>query len=256
MGTDFHHDQPRDWHGRYAGTPTTRTSGPPEGAEEIHRAGNGRVRVLLTGGRTPAFQVWKGQELVHEQPATRNWRQERKDLAAMAAQLAGAPPALAKRPEGREVFSAGGVTAIVTQGNEPRFQVYKGDALVHEQPATRAWRTEQQEVVKIAQQHAGIAPTASQQINADLRAGTVQQRAGEVTLRQKLDYAYLYVENQLAINPALNVKQLQQKGMELAEKWATQGPSRFEREHQFQVSRDYQRHLEEEDVDRNKDIYE
>src|SRR6266540_3620302 len=225
MGTDFHHDQPRDWHGRYAGTPTTRTSGPPEGAEEIHRAGNGRVRVLLTGGRTPAFQVWKGQELVHEQPATRNWRQERKDLAAMAAQLAGAPPALVKRPEGREVFSAGGLTAIVTQGNEPKFQVYKGDELVHEQPATRAW-------------------------------GTVQQRAGEVTLRQKLDYAYLYVENQLAINPALNMKQLQRKGMELAEKWAGQGPSRFQREHQFQVSREYQRHLNEEDVDRTKDIYE
>ncbi|HEX9369969.1 MAG TPA: hypothetical protein VF897_03155, partial [Roseiflexaceae bacterium] len=101
---------------------------------------------------------------------------------------------------------------------------------------------------------AGIAPTASQQINADLRAGTVRRR--EVTLREKLDYMYLYVENQLAINPAADRRRLEQKGRELAAKWAAQGPSRFAREHQFQVSREYQRVLEEEDLDRNKEIYE
>lgn len=262
MGTDHHANQPRDWHGRYAGTPHTRESGPPAGAEELHTEGD--VRLLLTGGRVPTYQIWRGDELLHEQPATRNWRQERKELALKTAQIAGTAgeqsTALPKRPAGREVFSGGEVTAIVTEGNAPKFQVYKGDTLVHEQPATRAWRQEQQEVIRIAQEHAGIAPTresAAQQINADLRAGGVlPRRGGEVTLRQKLDYMYLYVENQLAINPAANVKQLQQKGMELAEKWATQGPVRFAREVQFQTSREYQRQLEEEDVDRNKDVYE
>ena len=260
MGIDYHKDQPRDWHGRYAAAPSTRTSGPPSDAQELHAEGD--VRVLLTNRRTPTYQIWRGAELLHEQPATRNWRQERRDLALKAAQIAGTAgepsSAVPRRPAGREVLRAGEVVALVTQGNTPMFQIYKGDTLVHEQPATRAWRSEQQEVVRIAREHAGIAPTresAAQQINADLRAGTVRRR-GEVTLRQKLDYMYLYVENQLAINPAANVKQLQQKGMELAEKWATQGPTRFARELQFQTSREYQRHLVEEDQDRNKDIYE
>lgn len=254
MGIDYHKNQPRDWHGRYAAVPHTRQGGPPEGAEEIHREGDGSVRVLLLGGRTPTFQVWKGEELIHEQPATRAWRQERKDLAAMAGQLAGTVTALPKRPAGREVWSVGEVQAIVTEGSSPMFQVWKGDTLVHEQPATRAWRAEQQDVIRIAQQHAGIVPTASQQINADLRAGTVRRR--EVTLREKLDYMYLYVENQLASNPAADRRKLEQKGRELAEKWAALGPVRFAREHQLQVSREYQRHLDEEDADRNRELYE
>ena len=31
-----------------------------------------------------------------------------------------------------------GVRVVVTEGNSPTFQVYKGDTLLHEQPATRA----------------------------------------------------------------------------------------------------------------------
>ena len=73
---------------------------------------------------------------------------------------------------------------------------------------------------------------------------------------EQLDYMYLYVENQLAINPAADRRKLEQKGRGLAAKWAAQGPTRFAREMQLQTSREYQRVLDEEDLDRNKEIYE
>ena len=77
---------------------------------------------------------------------------------------------------------------------------------------------------------------------------------GPVSTREQLDYQSLYVENKLAENPALNPSVVQAKGRELAAKWATQGPAYFNRQLQVQQSRSYQRMLEEEDIDRNKDI--
>jgi len=182
-----HDAQPRDWHGRYAGSSQRgRESGPPQDAEEIHTEAGG-VRVLLTAGPTPMYQIWKGDELAHEQPAT------------------------------------------------------------------RAWKSEQTAVHNIAAQAAGIVPlTATQQINGHLRGGS---SAGlPVSVREQLDYQALYVENKLAENPALNPSVVQAKGRELAQKWADQGPAYFQRQLQVQQSRSYQRILEEEDIDRNKDI--
>jgi hypothetical protein len=254
MTNDFHAKQPRDWHGRYAGSGRDgRESGPPKDAEEIHSEAG--VRVLLIGGRSPTYQIWKGEELVHEQPATRAWRTERREMIDKAAIVAGRtvePP----KVEGRETWSKNGVRVVVTAGNEPKFQVYKGDTLVHEQPATRAWKSEQAAVQKVAEQAAGITPqqTATAQINGHMRQGST--RGQPVSVREQLDYATIYVENKLAENPALNVRELQAKGRELAEKWAAQGPAYFQRQMQLQISREYQRHLLEEDDARNRDITE
>ena len=252
MVHDSHDAQPRDWHGRYAGSSQRgRESGPPQDAEEIHTEAGG-VRVLLTAGPTPMYQIWKGDELTHEQPATRAWRTERKEMAAQAAALAGRKIVPEAAP-GRETFNENGVRVVVTEGDTPKFQVYKGDVLVHEQPATRAWKSEQTAVHTIAAQAAGIVPlTATQQINGHIRGGS---SAGlPVSVREQLDYQALYVENKLAENPALNPSVVQAKGRELAAKWATQGPAYFNRQLQVQQSRSYQRMLEEEDIDRNKDI--
>jgi len=228
-----------------------RSSGPPKDAEEIHTEAGG-VRVLLTAGPTPMYQIWKGDELTHEQPATRAWRSERKEMAAQAAALAGRKIVPEAAP-GRETWSKNGVRVVVTEGNSPTFQVYKGDTLLHEQPATRAWKSEQTAVFAIASQAAGIAPlTATQQINGHLRGGSTT--GGPVSVREQLDYQALYVENKLAENPALNPSVVQAKGRELAQKWADQGPAYFQRQLQVQQSRSYQRILEEEDIDRNKDI--
>jgi len=249
---DSHDAQPRDWHGRYAGSSQRgRESGPPKDAEEIHTEAGG-VRVLLTASSTPMYQIWKGDELTHEQPATRAWRSERKEMAAQAAALAGRKIVPEAAP-GRETFNQNGVRVVVTEGNSPTFQVYKGDTLLHEQPATRAWKSEQTAVHNIAAQAAGIVPlTATQQINGHLRGGS---SAGlPVSVREQLDYQALYVENKLAENPALNPSVVQAKGRELAAKWASQGPAYFNRQLQVQQSRSYQRILEEEDIDRNKDI--
>jgi len=249
---DAHDAQPRDWHGRYAlSAQPGRQSGPPTDAEEIHTEAGG-VRVLLTAGATPMYQIWKGDELAHEQPATRNWRSERKEMAAQAAALAGRKVE-PEAPQGRETFNQNGVRVVVTPGDSPAFQVYKGDVLVHEQPATRAWKSEQTAVHAIASQAAGIAPlTATQQINGHLRGGSTT--GGPVSVREQLDYQSLYVENKLAENPALNPSVVQAKGRELAQKWADQGPAYFQRQLHVQQSRSYQRILEEEDIDRNKDI--
>jgi hypothetical protein len=249
---DAHDAQPRDWHGRYAGSSQRgRESGPPQDAEEIHTEAGG-VRVLLTAGPTPMYQIWKGDELTHEQPATRAWRSERKEMAAQAAALAGrkieTPQAV-----GRETFNENGVRVVVTEGDAPMFHVYKGDVLVHEQPATRAWKSEAAAVHNIASQAAGFAPlTATQQINGHIRGGS--SVGTPVSVREQLDYQSLYVENTLAVNPSLNPSEVWAKGRELAAKWAGQGPAYFQRQVQLQESRQYQRHLEEEDIDRNKDI--
>jgi hypothetical protein len=228
-----------------------RSSGPPKDAEEIHTEAGG-VRVLLTAGPTPMYQIWKGDELAHEQPATRAWRSERKAMAAQAAALAGrkieTPPAA-----GRETWSKNGVRVVVTTGDSPQFQVYKGDVLVHAQPATRAWKSEQTVVHAIAAQAAGMTlQTVTSQINGHLRAGST--KGGPVSVREQLDYQTIYVENKLAENPALNPSEVQAKGRELAAKWAAQGPAYFQRQMQVQQSREYQRALEEEDMARNKDI--
>lgn len=254
MTKDIHANQPRDWHGRYAGSANPgRESGPPRDAEEIHSVGG--VRLLLAGGRTPTYQIWKGDELMHEQPATRAWRQERRELSDKAATIAGVEPSKPK-VEGRETFNQNGVRVVVTPGNEPKFQVYKGDTLIHEQPATRAWKSEQTAVLSIAEQAAGVVrpPTATAQINGHLRQGSI--RGGPVSVREQLDYVAVYVENKLSENPALNPRDVQAKGRALAEKWAAQGPAYFQRQMQFQVSRQYQRHLDEEDTDRNREITE
>ena len=255
MGKDIHANQPRDWHGRYAGSAhPQRESSPPKDAEEIHTEAGG-VRVLLVGGRTPTYQIWRGDELLHEQPATRAWRSERRALADTAALIAGRTPEPPK-VAGRETFSQNGVRVVVTEGSTPMFQVYKGDTLIHEQPATRAWKSEQAAVTAIAQQAAGITPTpsATAQINGHLRQGST--RGQMVSVREQLDYVAVYVENKLAENPALNPREVQAKGRALAEKWAAQGPAYFQRQMQLQKSREYQRHLLEEDDARNRDLTE
>ena len=188
---DEHDAQPRDWHGRYAfSAHPGRQSGPPKDAEEIHTEAGG-VRVLLTAGATPMYQIWKGDELTHEQPATRAWRTERKEMANRAAAVAGRTVE-PEKAAGRETFNKNGVRMVVTEGDSPHFQVYKGDVLVHEQPATRAWKSEQTAVHAIASQAAGIAPlSATQQINGHLRGGSTT--GGAVSTREQLDYQSLYV---------------------------------------------------------------
>src|SRR6266498_3173900 len=121
MTNDFHAKQPRDWHGRYAGSGRDgRESGPPKDAEEIHSEAG--VRVLLIGGRNPTYQIWKGEELVHEQPATRDWRTERRVMIDKASIVAGRtvdPPKVERRPTSSNIP----VTPLFRSHNAPNLHL-------------------------------------------------------------------------------------------------------------------------------------
>lgn len=85
-GADPHADQPRDANGRYAATGAGTSASAPvrdRTLTPLHSSPHG-LDLVLTKGQNPRYQLWQGDALVHERPATAAWRREKAEMIALA----------------------------------------------------------------------------------------------------------------------------------------------------------------------------
>lgn len=75
-------DQPRDTWGRWTARPGGRST--PERPKAAPLFKEGTREVHLTKERTPHYQVWDGDTLVTEKPATRAWKRDQDEAVAIA----------------------------------------------------------------------------------------------------------------------------------------------------------------------------
>lgn len=172
-----------------------------------------------------------------------------------------------ERPKGAPVFAAGAREVHLTRERVPHYQVWDGDTLVVEKPATRAWRRDQDEAIAIAKgaprDTANLVGLSGRGQNAVINSllrgarGAAPGASGiRLRSRGELELANLVAENLRRENPARDPAEIRRDADDVARSFAQSGSGAIAREKARQLQAQNEHDERDEDAAREAEIYE
>lgn len=172
-----------------------------------------------------------------------------------------------EKPQAAPLFKEGTREVHLTKERVPHYQVWDGDTLVSEKPATRTWKRDQDEAVAIARgaprdtaNLVGLSATSHNAVINSILRGARFQSPTPATLRPKSkgeqELANLIAENMRRENGARSLDEIRRDAEYVAASFAQSGSAAIAREKARQLQAQQEHDERDEDAAREAEIYE